>query len=170
MDLTRIPQNLPRSISDLGLRSNQIPTVASDIDHDHQYEDIDKQDTLNQTEQGQSKAITKSNTKTTVATVTSVNDQTGQGHTNDLATIVTNDHDHEDMESQHDLSGQCQSQAITEPNTNSTITIIPPGVFSNLANLTKLYLSKNQITSFHSGSFSKNTKAHRVVPHFQPDN
>ncbi|KAI8488613.1 hypothetical protein Bbelb_336420 [Branchiostoma belcheri] len=75
-----------------------VATVHAVAGH-HEYEDVDQHI---QTGQGQSQAITESNTNT-------------------IATVTTSDHDHqyEDM-SQHTQTGQGQSQAIIESNTNTT--------------------------------------------------
>ncbi|XP_078665902.1 uncharacterized protein LOC144908239 [Branchiostoma floridae x Branchiostoma belcheri] len=72
--------------------------------------------------QGQSQAITESNTNTTATEMTSGLDQTGQGkcQTNSTATCTV-------MTSGHDRPGQGQSQAITESTTNTTATEMTSG-------------------------------------------
>ncbi|KAI8498022.1 hypothetical protein Bbelb_239660 [Branchiostoma belcheri] len=102
-----------------------------------------------QTGQGQSQAITESNTNTTATVMTSGHDQTGQGqsqvitesNTNTTATEMTSGHDQTGkgkcqtnstttctvMTSGHNRPGQGQSQTITESNTNRTTTEMTSG-------------------------------------------
>eukprot|EP00058_Branchiostoma_floridae_P005196 XP_002590684.1 hypothetical protein BRAFLDRAFT_89485 [Branchiostoma floridae] len=117
-------------------KSNTITTAAVvTSDHDHQYEDVDKQH--DQTGQGQSQVITKSNTNTTAALMTSDHDhqyedvdKQGQGQSQAItksdtittAALMTSDHDHqyEDVDKQ----GQGQSQAITKSDTITTAALM----------------------------------------------
>ncbi|KAI8485156.1 hypothetical protein Bbelb_370810 [Branchiostoma belcheri] len=73
-------------------------SVMASVD-DHQYEDIDKPRV--KTGQGQSRAITESNTNTT-----------------DTVVVTGDDHQYEDIDNHH-----VKSQSITESNTNTTATV-----------------------------------------------
>ncbi|XP_066305471.1 serine-rich adhesin for platelets-like [Branchiostoma lanceolatum] len=77
----------------------------------------------NQTGQGQSQAITESNTNTTDVVVTSAHGQTEQGQSQAITESNTNTTDVV-VTSAHDQTGQGQSQAITESNTNTTYVVV----------------------------------------------
>eukprot|EP00058_Branchiostoma_floridae_P025684 XP_002611174.1 hypothetical protein BRAFLDRAFT_88427 [Branchiostoma floridae] len=91
----------------------------------HQYEDKDQQP--NQTEKGQSQAITQSNAITTAAV-------TGRGHsqsqaiaesnTNSTAAVVTSGHDYQDVDPQHNQTAQGQSHVINMSNQNTTTAVM----------------------------------------------
>ncbi|KAI8486735.1 hypothetical protein Bbelb_354830 [Branchiostoma belcheri] len=145
--LTNIPKNLPFYVSTSNshpvLHNTNTRAVAAASGLDHQYEDVGQHD---QTGQGQSQAISKSNTNTntTAVVVTSgidhqyedvdQHDQTRQGqtitksNTNTTAVVVTsgNDHRYEDM-NHHVTTRHSQSQAITKSNTNTKANVMASG-------------------------------------------
>ncbi|KAI8478688.1 Bax inhibitor 1 [Branchiostoma belcheri] len=98
--------------------------------------------------QGQSKAITESNTNYCTATVMTSGDhqyqnidnprdKTGQGQSQDITASTTkttatvmasgDDHQYEDIDSNHVKTGQDQSQTIIESKTNNTATVMSSG-------------------------------------------
>ncbi|KAI8497202.1 hypothetical protein Bbelb_251510 [Branchiostoma belcheri] len=111
------------SNSNPALHTTNTTGVVETSGLDHQYEDVDQHD---QTGQGQSQAITESNTNPTATVVASGDDQTGQGqfqsitksNTNTTATV---------MASGDDQTRQGQSQFITKSNTNTTATVVASG-------------------------------------------
>ncbi|KAI8495475.1 hypothetical protein Bbelb_269300 [Branchiostoma belcheri] len=144
-----------------------------------------------QTGQGQSQTNTESNTNTTTTVMTSGHGQTGQGQsqasllplkvgnvTHDhaqatpklpatMGTKTTRPRAYTKLASSHDQSGQGQSQAITESNTNTTATVMVSGDYHQYEDIDNNHIKAGQGYSQEITESSSNTAAVMTSDHDQ---